>query len=67
MRKAALFMLAFILYSFQLLAQQGSIAKLTLKTGATYTGTILVENDEIIMIQIKDGSKMQFQFVDVLK
>lgn len=56
-----------MLYSFQVFAQQGSLVRITLKSGITYTGTILVENDEIIMIQMKDGAKIQFQHTDVLK
>lgn len=56
-----------LILSVTVFAQQKELVKITLKSGAVHYGELIVQTDEMIMIQEKDGSRYQFQTTDIEK
>lgn len=49
-------------------AQENTLLdKITLKTGEVYTGEILVQNSEVVMLKSANGTRYQFQLSEVRK
>lgn len=67
MIKKTLFLLLTLIISVAAFSQQKESVKITLKSGAIHYGELIVQTDEMVMIQKKDGSKYQFQTTDILK
>jgi hypothetical protein len=63
MKRISIFILVLWLSAVAAAAQD----KITLRGGETYTGTIVLQNDEILMFQIKDGTRFQFPVSQILK
>jgi len=58
----------FLFFASVIFAQGNDlIDKITLKTGETYTGEILVQNSEVVMLKSANGSRYQFQLSEVRK
>lgn len=58
----------FLFFASVVFAQDKTLLdKITLKTGETYTGEILVQNSEVVMLKSANGSRFQFQLSEVKK
>lgn len=67
MIKKTIFLLFALIISVTVFSQHKESVKITLKSGAIHYGELIVQTDEMVMVQEKDGSKYQFQTSDILK
>jgi len=65
LKKIILLTIAFLTIAQYLIAVESSPVRITLKTGEVYSGEIILQNDEIILIRTTTGERFQFPVFQV--
>ena len=56
-----------LLTPFSAFAQNAVAEKVFLKSGKSYTGEIVLRNDEVLILKLSDGTRFQFAAQDIEK